>query len=47
VFQWTDPTNNVAYYVRFAAEPKAALEADGTGTWRVDIQLRQAIGSYS
>jgi hypothetical protein len=47
VFQWIDPTDNVAWYVRFAAMPKCVLEPDGTGTWRVDIQLRQALGTFA
>lgn len=46
VFQWTDPTDSVAYFVRFAAMPRSDLEPDGTGTWRVEIQLRQALGTY-
>ncbi len=47
VFHWVDLTNNTAYFVRFAAPPRCTLEPDGTGTWRVDLQIRQAIGSYT
>jgi hypothetical protein len=46
VFQWVNPADNVAYYVRFATPPSDKLEPDGTGTWRVDIQLRQAVGAF-
>jgi hypothetical protein len=47
VFRWTDPSNCVSYYVRYASMPKCELEPDGTGTWRLDEQLRQAIGTFS
>jgi hypothetical protein len=46
VFRWTDPTDNVAYYVRFAAQPADDLEPDGSGTWRVRVQLQQALGTW-
>ncbi len=47
VLHWIDPTDNVAYFVRFAEQPQAELEPDGTGTWRVQMHFRQALGTYT
>jgi len=47
VFHWIDPSSSTAYFVRFAAQPSEQLEGDGTGDWRLDIQLKQALGSYT
>jgi hypothetical protein len=46
VFHWIDPTDSVAYYVRFAAQPQADLEPDGMGLWRVRVQLQEALGTW-
>ena len=46
VFSWVDPTRNTAYFVRFADVPKEQLEAGGSGEWRVDLCLREALGDF-
>jgi hypothetical protein len=47
VIKWTDPTDSTAYFVRFRAKPSCRLERDGQATWRVQVQLEQAIGTYT
>lgn len=47
VVRFTDPTNATDYFVRFAAKPGCTLENTQQQQWRVQVQLRQAIGSYT
>ena len=48
VVKFTDPTNNTAYFVRFAAQPACTLEEHtGLNAWRVEVNLTQALGSYT
>lgn len=47
VVKFTDPTNSTDYFVRFAAKPQCTLEKSQQQQWRVDVRLRQAIGSYT
>ncbi len=45
--KFTDPTNSTDYFVRFAGPPRCSLEDDGQSTWRVEIDLIEAIGTYT
>jgi hypothetical protein len=47
VVKFTDPTDSTDYFVRFAAKPQCTLENTQQRRWRVDVQLRQALGSYA
>lgn len=47
VVKFTDPTNNTAYFVRFASMPECTLETSQQQLWRVVVRLRQAPGSYT
>jgi hypothetical protein len=47
VVKYTDPTDSTAYFVRFAAKLMPVLERSQKGEWRIDVQLRQAPGSYT
>jgi len=45
--KFTDPTNSTAYFVHFTGPPRCSLEGDGQSTWRVEIDLIEAIGTYT
>lgn len=47
VVRFTDPTNATDYFARFAAKPRCTLESAQQQQWRIEVQLRQAIGSYT
>lgn len=47
VVNFTDPTNSTAYFVKFTAEPDCRLENSQQLRWRVEVNLRQAAGSWT
>lgn len=48
VVKFRDPTNSTDYFVRFTAQPACTLEEQtGLNAWRVEVNLLQALGSYT
>lgn len=48
VVKFRDPVNLTDYFVRFTAQPHCTLEEQtGLNVWRVEVNLLQALGSYT
>ncbi len=47
VVKYTDPTNGSSYFVWMLNRPRCTLETTQQQRWRIEVQLLEALGSYT